>query len=737
MKKAILLLSFITSLQLLSAQTQINGIINSDSVLSEQYSPYLVNSNLTITPDGSVTIEPGVEICFSSGIKLEVRGTLIAEGAAGDSIAFTSASMLSKGSWIGIEVKNDMGANASFSYCKFLNATTAIEEWCCWGGNVSVRNSRFSNNITAMGGYSGDNALVDSCLFTNNTYCLRNADKIVTNCVFLNNEYGLYETERISVYNSTFRHHTGVALYGGRGDIDNCIIEDNNTGVKAFFEGFDITNSTISNNNIGIELGDYDGYVRPIANNEICNNTTFNIINNSERNLDLYGNCWCTTDSAIIEDKILDGYDPDTSYFTRGLVSYDILDESCDSVIKKIDKTNINNMRIWTLSKSPYTIETNYIIFPDDTLKIEPGVEVRFGSGVRLEVRGTLIAEGAAGDSITFTSASMLSKGSWIGIEVKNDMGADATFSYCKFLNATTAIEEWCCWGGNVSVRNSRFSNNITAMGGYSGDNALVDSCLFTNNTYCLRNADKIVTNCVFLNNEYGLYETERISVYNSTFRHHTGVALYGGRGDIDNCIIEDNNTGVKAFFEGFDITNSTISNNNIGIEFSDYDGYVRPVEENKICHNKVYNVKNRSDVDIELYTNCWCTDDSTIIEDKILDGWDSSSYGLVDYTIFANNCLTPVLKTIKSTMQVIYFTDVREQVTRNILLYPNPAVNKLYIKNNNNRNFYIEILNINGQIVLSSEKDIIDISGLKSGVYLARIKVDSNIFISRLTVIK
>ncbi len=394
-------------------------------------------------------------------------------------------------------------------------------------------------------------------------------------------------------------------------------------------------------------------------------------------------------------------------------------------------------MCIWTLAKSPYIIETNYIVFPDDTLKIESGVEVRFSSGVRLEVRGTLIAEGAAGDSITFTSASSPIKGSWRGIEVKSDMGASASFSYCKFLYASAAIEESCCWGGNVSVRNSRFSNNITAMGGYSGDNAAVDSCLFTNNTYCLRNADKIVTNCVFLNNEYGLYETERISVYNSTFRNHAGVALYGGRGQVDNCIIEDNVTGIKAFFEGFNITNSTISNNNIGIEFGDYDGYVRSVENNKICHNKVYNVKNCSDVDIELYTNCWCTDDSTTIEDKILDGWDSSSYGLVDYTIFANNCQSPVLKTIKSTMQVIYFTDLIEQLTGDVFLYPNPAQNKLYIKNINSRNLHIEILNISGQIVLSSEKDIVDISWLKSGVYLVKIEVDNNILISRLTVIK
>jgi hypothetical protein len=397
----------------------------------------------------------------------------------------------------------------------------------------------------------------------------------------------------------------------------------------------------------------------------------------------------------------------------------------------------INSDSVLSEQYSPYLVNSNLTITPDGSVTIESGVEIRFSSGVRLEVRGTLIAEGAAGDSIAFTSASSSSKGSWRGIEVKSDMGANASFSYCKFLNASAAIEESCCWGGNVSVRNSRFSNNITAMGGYSGDNAAVDSCLFTNNTYCLRDADKIVTNCVFLNNEYGLYETERISVYNSTFRNHTGIALYGGRGEIDNCIIEDNVTGIKAFFEGFDITNSTISNNNIGIELGDYDDYVRSVENNKICHNKVYNVKNCSDVDIELYTNCWCTDDSTTIEDKILDGWDSSSYGLVDYTIFANNCQSPVLKTIKSTMQVIYFTDVREQLTGDVFLYPNPAQNKLYIKNINSRNLHMEILDLSGQIVLSSEKDIVDISGLKSGVYLVRIKVDNNILISRLTVIK
>jgi len=74
--KTILLFLFLGLSTVFSySQTNISGIIDIDSVLRKTDSPFLVSSDLVISPDGQITIEPGVEVRFASGTKLEVRGT--------------------------------------------------------------------------------------------------------------------------------------------------------------------------------------------------------------------------------------------------------------------------------------------------------------------------------------------------------------------------------------------------------------------------------------------------------------------------------------------------------------------------------------------------------------------------------------------------------------------------------------------------------------------------------------
>ncbi len=51
----------------------------------------------------------------------------------------------------------------------------------------------------------------------------------------------------------------------------------------------------------------------------------------------------------------------------------------------------------WTLANSPYIITDTVVVFPGDTLTIQPGVVVKFDSTVYMEIRqATLIANGTA-----------------------------------------------------------------------------------------------------------------------------------------------------------------------------------------------------------------------------------------------------------------------------------------------------------------------------------------------------
>lgn len=331
-----LLFNFVLLISLTSlAQTNVSGGIFSNTTYTLANSPYMVTNDLVLFPNVQLIIEPGVEIKFDSGKYFEVRGEIIAIGNSSNRIIFTSnVSSPNKGDWNGIKIKNSLGAKASFEYCDFKYAISSNDSECCHdGGPIYYKHCKFENNNNAIIGYTGYDISIHDCEFINNTYAISQADKNITNSTFTNNDYGLYQTERIDVDNSTFTNN-GTALYGGRGLLQNTIITNNTIGVKSFFEGFEIRNSNISNNGVGIQTSNYDGSVPLIKNNQICNNTTFNVENLDNINKDLTDNCWCTEIESEIEDKLKDGYDD----VNLGLFNYSIYDNTCNSIINEVIK---------------------------------------------------------------------------------------------------------------------------------------------------------------------------------------------------------------------------------------------------------------------------------------------------------------------------------------------------------------------------------------------------------------
>jgi len=324
----------------------------------------------------------------------------------------------------------------------------------------------------------------------------------------------------------------------------------------------------------------------------------------------------------------------------------------------------------WTKANAPYIITGDVVVFPDKTLTIEPGVEIRFSGYYFLEIRGILVAVGSDTDRIAFTSDAVNPVANdWYGVKIKNTQGAKASFEYCDFSYAECANEVECCWnGGPIYFKNCRFENNTYAMRGYTGYIINVDNCEFYNNTYCISQADKLVTNSIFIGNEYGLFATERINVYNSVFSDNQ-VAIYGGRGIVEGSVITNNGIGVSGFFEGFALMNNIIEQNDTAILISSYDGYYPPVKNNHICSNGL-NVINTDDCNKDLTGNCWCTSDSTEIEDKLIDGYDNIYLGLFNYDIYEDSCLTVLKSVIKVSL-----TSVPEQNTdQNLTIFPNPA---------------------------------------------------------------
>ena len=67
----------------------LGGRLSSDVHLDMRYSPYKVVSDLTILPNGSLTIAPGVEVLFDSGVGVLVLGSLFVNGTETRPVKFS------------------------------------------------------------------------------------------------------------------------------------------------------------------------------------------------------------------------------------------------------------------------------------------------------------------------------------------------------------------------------------------------------------------------------------------------------------------------------------------------------------------------------------------------------------------------------------------------------------------------------------------------------------------------
>lgn len=405
----------------------------------------------------------------------------------------------------------------------------------------------------------------------------------------------------------------------------------------------------------------------------------------------------------------------------------------------------INNDSMLRKSFSPYLVTGNLVVFPAGKLTIEPGVEVRFASNVKLEVRGKLIAEGTKNDTIIFTSNSDIIKGSWTGIEIKNAQGGSASFNYCKISNALTAIYGLTT---TKTLSNSYFLNNNTVFSGVGMNNVIIDSCRFEKNdkvhwepielnlSNCILRDNTVgigtagyVTNCLFeRHTDFALscYAWTNGKVLKNTFNNNKIAFKCGIVGDVKGNSFFNNETAILIYQQNdFTIQDNKIEENVIGVQFDAYSqGMI--IVNNQICNNSPYNIKNTTDLNIKLYDNCWCTSDSLVVENKIYDGFDNLESGLVDYTIYSNDCSNKILKTLKLENKVIYLgTELSSLAENNIKLYPNPTSDYLFIDNCSN-NIVINIYSNSGILLIRKNypnrivgKSQIDIRSLSKGLYL------------------
>ncbi len=371
----------------------------------------------------------------------------------------------------------------------------------------------------------------------------------------------------------------------------------------------------------------------------------------------------------------------------------------------------INENTAWTEENSPYIITDTTVVFGSNILTIEPGVVVKFYDDVQLRIQGSLIAQGATNDSITFTSYnSNPQMGSWG--EIFLEYHAILTLEYVKMEYANKALK-YGYLGTTCTIENSIFQFNNYAIWVQSGtgqSSITLNFVKFISNDVGIGyyHDEVNMTNCEFTSNRIGATLVES-NVNLCLFKENTEIGLDGYTSTIQNSSFINNDIGLEQSFSGGNeasiMINNILENNTIGLRITG--NFPEAIfSGNTLYNNSNYNVVNTSTYSgQDLSDNCWGTEDLDEIEYSIYHGLDDINFGVVIFTPLNQDCETG-------------FEDLLASSDNGF--FPNPARNEIIFSNNSEKAF--EIYSIKGELL---RKGIcinkIDISQLDSGIYFLK----------------
>ena len=208
------------------AQTNVSGVISTNTTWTKAGSPYIITNNLLVNSGVTLTVDPGVTVKFNPTFYLKIQGQIIASGTQADSITFTSNnSSPNMGAWskiwlISTSTNFDGTYNyvsgSIFKYCKISYAQEGIR---VDDAQINVSNSSFSFNTIGVSFKKINNSL----FFQNNFY--NNSDATNTNAG--TEDYGVGSFTYVNFISNIFFNNTNNALsFGGyRNNSNNNLIE--------------------------------------------------------------------------------------------------------------------------------------------------------------------------------------------------------------------------------------------------------------------------------------------------------------------------------------------------------------------------------------------------------------------------------------------------------------------------------------------------------------------------------
>lgn len=209
----------------------------------------------------------------------------------------------------------------------------------------------------------------------------------------------------------------------------------------------------------------------------------------------------------------------------------------------------------FTYLGSPYIIRNTLYVLEGKTLKIEPGVIIKFVPRWGAEIRGTLEAVGKEGKEIIFTAKG---DGYWSGIKFKNHQPENQITSrleHIKIEKARICLNTDCTRTtmlsvdqASISLKNSVLeSDNWSKIAIYlNNSSSTLENIVFSrfNISIHIQGGSQKIKNCSFFENSSGIHIAygSNTKIEGNTFRNNgTPIYLNAASSFFEGNIVEDN----------------------------------------------------------------------------------------------------------------------------------------------------------------------------------------------------
>lgn len=135
----------------------------------------------------------------------------------------------------------------------------------------------------------------------------------------------------------------------------------------------------------------------------------------------------------------------------------------------------------WSAMESPYMILGDITVMANDSLVIEPGVDILFSNDTQLDVYGFFSAEGTEEDSIRFEAAA----DNWNGINLHTGILDTVFFMYCRITKMTGMGIKTDSGNESKFVHCHLQDNTAMDQGALSANSSFIylESCFLVNNS--------------------------------------------------------------------------------------------------------------------------------------------------------------------------------------------------------------------------------------------------------------